>query len=108
MRIALAVALILSAAPLALAAEAKPPRTAEGTILSFECGDNCYLTIRSGGRKLTGLCTAKACEPWNDETQIPKKLIGKAVRVTITQGKQVDGEGNVMGETDAFSKIEFK
>jgi len=30
------------------------------------------------------------------------------VRVTVEQGQQFDGEGNVAGDLDAFSKIDLR
>ena len=88
----------------ALAAE----KTIEGRIKSFDCGDNCYLAIvDSKGKTIDGLCEAKACEPWNEVTEIPKALIGKKVRVTTGTGVQRDASGVVRGRMTAFKKIEF-
>ncbi len=79
-----------------------------GTILSFECGDNCYLTIATSGRtQLTGLCAAKACEPWNEVAEMPANLVGRPVTVTLDVGTQFDGGGNEMGPFIAFSEIAF-
>ena len=82
--------------------------TMVGAIKSFECGDNCYLTIKTAkGQEETGLCTATACDPWNNKTEIPRKLIGKHVRVTLGAGEQVDGSNTVQGHMIAFKRIEF-
>lgn len=84
------------------------PKTVSGTIKTFECGDNCYLTVRTKAKQdLTGLCMADACQSWNEQTEIPKRLIGKKVRVTVGKGQQVDADGNVMGDYPAFTRIEF-
>ena len=80
----------------------------EGQIRKFECGDNCYLTIVDAAkREQTGLCVARACTPWNETTEMPRKLIGQKVRATTGTGVQRDGAGNVMGRMMSFTKIEF-
>ncbi len=78
---------------LAFARRAKPPApTLSGVIKSFECGDNCYLVITTDkGEEMSGLCVAKACQPWNDKVAIPKRLIGAKVTVTVGEGRQYDG-----------------
>ena len=102
-RIAIAV-LLVATAP-AFAAD----RTVSGTIAGYECGDNCYLTIRTAkGEELTGLCFAKACEPWNEVAEMPRKYLGKRIEARVGTGQQIDGSGNVMGEMDAFTSITFK
>ena len=89
----------------ALAAEG---RSIEGRIRKFECGDNCYLTITDKSRKEhTGLCTARACEPWNREVSMPARYKGKRVLVTVGQGTQLDGSGTVMGRMMAFTGLKF-
>ncbi len=81
----------------------------EGVIKGFECGDNCYLTVTSSaGEEVTGLCVAAECGPWNDVTQIPEEMIGKAVSITTGTGQQVDGSGNVMGEMISFEAIHLQ
>src|SRR5262249_6688866 len=92
------------------AAQAAPKsRVVEGTITHYECGDNCYLTIRDSNRRdHVGLCTAPLCQSWNQNAKIPNRFIGKPVKVTVGRGKQVDGEGTtVMGTFDAFNHIEL-
>lgn len=105
-KVLLAAALSALAAAPALAAPAG--KTLTGAIVRFECGDNCYLVVKDArGKETTGMCEAKACEPWFERQAIPKKLIGKSVTVGLGRGKQVDGEGNVMGETLSFKTLEF-
>jgi hypothetical protein len=80
----------------------------EGRIQEFQCGDNCYLTIvDNSAKKHTGLCTASACGPWNENVELPPHYIGKRVIVTLGRGVQTDAEGNVMGKMTAFRKIRF-
>ncbi len=79
-----------------------------GTIKSYECGDNCYLTIATDkGKELTALCVADECVPWNEQASMPEDMIGKKIEVTVGTGKQYDGEGNEMGEFSSFTKIVF-
>ncbi len=94
-------------APFTLATPtAAADKNATGTIKAFECGDNCYLTIRTKtGSDITALCVAKACLPWNELAAIPQKLIGRHVRVTIGTGQQYDGSGNLMGEFPSFKHV---
>ncbi|OAI25418.1 hypothetical protein, partial [Methylomonas koyamae] len=79
-----------------------------GIIKEYDCGDNCYLTIMDDtGRERAGLCTAQLCQQWNESSEMPVSYIGKKVAITIGKGFQYDGNGNAMGETDAFKKIEL-
>ncbi|MFH1795672.1 MAG: hypothetical protein ABIK36_11200 [Pseudomonadota bacterium] len=79
-----------------------------GRIGLYECGDNCYLTIRTeDGEDLTGLCAAPECEAWNENAEMPADFVGRAVTVTIEMGEQTDADGNVMGEFPAFTAITF-
>ena len=79
-----------------------------GEIKSFECGDNCYLTVAIDGEEdLVGLCAAEACQPWNEEVAMPDEMIGKRVQVVVEMGQQTDNEGNLMGEFPAFTEIAF-
>lgn len=83
-------------------------RTITGSIRSFECGDNCYLTIVDSKKaEQVGLCAAPECASWNEEAAMPSRYKGKRVKVTVGQGQQVDDSGNVMGEMMAFKKIKF-
>lgn len=86
-------------------------KTMIGTVMAFECGDNCYLTIvDENGQDYQALCSDdKVCEKIMTNVDDPY-LAGykrKLVKVTIGQGKQFDGAGNVMGTMDAFKKIEL-
>ncbi len=82
---------------------------AAGTIEGFECGDNCYLTVRTDdGTQLTALCIAPSCAEWNDAGSIPKSLVGRKVSVTISTDNQVDGDGNVVGKFPSFVAIEIR
>ena len=84
-------------------------RILTGVIVRYECGDNCYLTIRADdSMEHTALCAAPECELWNEQAQMPKNFLGKPVQVTIEIGAQYDGEGNIVGHMDAFTKILFK
>jgi hypothetical protein len=104
MRGFLVVVVLMLVAPIAAAAE----RKVSGSIVRFECGDNCYLTIKTtSGEELTGLCAAKTCESWNETTEMPAKFIGANVRVTVGTGKQYDGSGNEVGDFPAFSTVAF-
>jgi hypothetical protein len=103
---AIAAGLLMIAAASSTAAAA--PRKLTGAITRFECGDNCYLTIDTGAGEKTGLCEAKACAPWFENQEMPKKFIGKRVTVTVGTGKQYDGNYTVVGRTTAFKKLEFE
>ena len=97
--------LVLSAS---LGAATAAGKTITGRIKSFECGDNCYLTIVDArGKSVNGLCEAKACAPWNETTEIPKALIGRKARVTTGIGVQRDGAGHVMGRMTSFRRVEL-
>jgi hypothetical protein len=79
---------------------------ASGTIMSYECGDNCYLTIKSkDGKEITALCVADGCAAWNEQAAMPEELIGQSVSVTIGTGQQYDGGGNLMGDFPAFTEV---
>jgi len=81
-------------------------KTLEGVIGSYECGDNCYLTIiDKQGDAHSGLCTAPLCDAWNEVAEMPANFKNKKVKVGISIGKQYDAAGNVMGEMDAFETI---
>jgi hypothetical protein len=81
---------------------------ASGKIVRFECGDNCYLIIKTrAGKEVTGLCVAKTCQPWNEVAKMPEKYVGRRVAVTMGAGQQIDGSGNVMGDFLSFTSIRF-
>jgi hypothetical protein len=112
---ALAVAALLMSSAGAMQVQARSPAPAAkpgdrlvAKIKSFECGDNCYLIVTDArGREIAGLCEAKACQPWNEKTEIPRKLVGRQVSITTGVGVQRDAEGNVMGKMKSFRKIDF-
>lgn len=82
--------------------------TVSGRIKSFECGDNCYLTItRKTGGALTGLCSAAECNAWNEQAAMPSDMVGVAVTVIVGMGKQFDAAGNEMGSFPAFTDIVY-
>ena len=82
-------------------------KTAEGAIRKFECGDNCYLTIKVGKGEETGLCEAKACAPWFENQKMPRAMIGKKVKVTLATGVQRDASGKAMGKMTSFKTLDF-
>lgn len=82
-------------------------RTIEGTIRKFECGDNCYLTIKTAKAEETGLCEAKACAPWFEKQKMPRSMIGKKVKVTTAIGVQRDASGKAMGKMTSFKTLDF-
>lgn len=80
----------------------------EGQIVSYECGDNCYLTIRTRyGKNVVGLCAARECAKWNDQAKMPAKLLGRSIEVMIDKGTRVDGNLDKVDEFPAFSKLRF-
>jgi len=93
---------LLASAPLVQAA---PAKTLSGVITKFECGDNCYLTIRTKTGEETGLCEAKQCIPWFENQAMPKKFIGRRVTVTTGIGKQFDGNYDVVGHMTSFKTM---
>lgn len=83
-------------------------KTLTGTIASYECGDNCYLTVKDAqGTEHVALCTAPQCDSWNEVAAMPKSFLKKKVQVSVGRAKQYDGAGNEMGEMDAFDSITF-
>lgn len=85
------------------------PKTVDGKIKRFECGDNCYLTIVDAKKnEITGLCVARECASWNFQTTMPAFFVGKGIRVTLGEGKQLDGSGNVMGTMVSFTELRFQ
>ena len=82
-------------------------KTIEGTIRKFECGDNCYLTIKTAKSEETGLCEAKACVPWFEKQKMPKSFVGKKVKATTGTGVQRDASGRTMGKMTAFKTLDF-
>lgn len=83
------------------------PKKLTGVITKFECGDNCYLTIRTRTGEETGLCEARQCVPWFENQAMPKRFVGKRVTVTTGIGKQFDGNYDVVGHTTSFKAMTF-
>jgi len=83
-------------------------RTLEGQIVEFQCGDNCYLTIKTtGGKEESGLCAARECKNWVEKAEMPISFVGKRVRVTLGTGAQLDANGNVARHMASFDSIQF-
>lgn len=83
-------------------------KTLTGSIASYECGDNCYLTIKDAqGADHIALCTAPQCDSWNEVAAMPNSFLKKKVTVTVGRAKQYDGAGTEMGEMDSFDSITF-
>jgi hypothetical protein len=98
--------LTILAAFIAISPAMAAPKSVGGIIIGYECGDNCYLTIKTkAGKEITALCAADGCQAWNEQASIPEKFIGRSVKVTIGVGQQLDGSGNEMGEFPAFTKV---
>lgn len=91
------------------ASKLKAVNTIEGTISDFESADNFYLTIvDQQGKRHTALCLADLCEKLmmvTDENLGGYK--GKKAKVTVGIGQQLDDSGQIMGEMEAFTKIEL-
>jgi hypothetical protein len=80
----------------------------EGAIKTYECGDNCYLTIvDAAGVEHTGLCVAPECDAWNKNAAMPKKFVGRRVKAATGRGDQLDADGKVMGKMLSFTKLTF-
>ena len=83
-------------------------KTLTGTIVGYECGDNCYLTVKDEqGTEHVALCTAPQCDSWNEVAAMSKSFLKKKVQLSVGRAKQYDGAGNEMGEMDAFDSITF-
>ena len=76
------------AAAFTMPVSAASPETATGKIKGYECGDNCYLTIKTAKGETTGLCEAKACTPWFENQKMPRAMIGKKVKVRLASGAE--------------------
>ena len=101
----LSLAIFLAGVSFATAA----PKEICGVIKRFACADNCYLTIETKQGEVDGLCVAKtACVPWFEKQLMPRKYIGRSVRVTIGEDKQYDGNYTVVGTHLSFRKIRFQ
>lgn len=102
------VASAVEAAP-AKAAKAQG-KAAVGAIVKFECGDNCYLTIKPAkGKEITGLC-AQACSPWATTEDMPPEMVGRIVSVTLgmaDMADKVDASGKKMGRMTSFKTLKL-
>jgi hypothetical protein len=91
------------------AAYAQSNGSLRGKIVSYECGDNCYLTlVDEFGARHTGLCVADMCRPWNRVAEMPRRHIGRTVVATVGMGRQLDGGGNAVGRMLAFRTLRFQ
>jgi hypothetical protein len=80
----------------------------EGSIHRYECGDNCYLTIKdASNREHVGLCAAPECRSWNESGEMPKNYIGEKVIVKTGKGVQVNGNGDKVQPFMSFTRITF-
>lgn len=92
----------------ALAEKSLKNKSLVATIVSYECGDNCYLTVSDEqGTERVGLCAAPLCDTWNQATEMPKKFVGKKISFVIGTGQQFDASGALMGEMEAFMQIKL-
>ena len=95
-------------ATLWLVRAAQSDAVVDGKIVSFDCGDNCYLTIATKDGQEVGLCVAPECDPWNADTVIPKALIGKSVKATIGIGERYMGDGSFVDHALSFRRVAIK
>ena len=104
--LASAIAVSLVVASGAALAAGKP---VEGKIVSFECGDNCYLTIQPDkGAEINALCGVGPCEKWAETAEMPASLVGRRVTGTLGKGMRYDGDGNKMGTYPSFESLKVK
>ena len=59
------------------------------------------------GKTHVGLCSARECDSWVDESVLPVSAKGKRVKITVGRGTQFDGSGRAVGKMDAFTKIQY-
>lgn len=87
---------------------ASADRIIEGRIAHYECGGNCYLTIiDKNNKEHTALCTARECQSWNLQNEMPSFFIGKRVAVTVGKGIAVYGDAENNRTMDSFTLIRF-
>lgn len=80
-----------------------------GRIVRFECGDNCWLVIDWGGdRKLSALCLARDCKPWNEAAEMPRRFLGRKVTATLGAGIAVNGGGEIQDYALAFTALKLQ
>lgn len=100
-------ALAIATSLLAMPAYAKNTTTI-AEIVGFECGDNCYLTIKTkAGKEIDALCSIDLCTGWYENQSMPPKYKGRKVKVIIGTGKQYDGAGNEMGDFPEIIRLSF-
>lgn len=81
----------------------------EGRIVSFECGDNCYLTIQPDkGAEINALCGVGPCEKWAETAEMPASFVGRRVIGTLAKGMRYDGAGNKMGTYPSFETLKMR
>ena len=69
------------------------------TIVSYQCGDNCYLEYSTGGPNTeTAMCNTRLCDSWFEVQQMPDSEIGKRYEVRLGTTQQFDNEYRVMEE----------
>lgn len=79
-----------------------------GVIKTFECGDNCYLTItQSDGQEETGLCVATTCKLWWENQRMPSNFVGKPVKVKLGVRWKVDGNYDRVGYGFSFEEVQL-
>lgn len=101
-------AAMVLAAPAAAQGEPKPaPKswTTTARLVGFECGDSCWLSVRTArGRLESILCNAPQCESWMRLGTLPKPLVGKRARMSMRMGKAMSGDV-VMAESPEVVRL---
>lgn len=96
-------AIFLALVPSSVSAAGKP---VEGKIVSFECGDNCYLTLRTdAGTQIEALCGVGLCKTWAEAAEMPAAFVGRRVGGTLGRAPRFDGDGNKMDMFPAFESL---
>ena len=80
--------------------------SAKGILSSYQCGDNCWLTITIENKEKSFLCAAKECTDF-DEATFKDNYSGKKVQLKISKDDVVDGSGKKQGESESVTSIEF-
>ena len=81
--------------------------TTTARLVGFECGDNCWLSVKDArGRRESVLCNAPQCERWMSLGTLPKRLVGKRVKMSMRMGKAMSGDV-VMAESPEVFRLEF-
>ena len=75
-------------------------------IQSFECQDNCYLTVVDDDNvNSTYLCQVDLCSSWAESELSLANIIGRHADIFIASGEQVNSDGDVMGTMEAVHEI---